>query len=132
METRQILGRFLESPIKNKIIIYGDLGNYNEQIRANRSNAYVGNAYKRNHQDIVALQLPKKPVETPIILVCSWYKPNKRIDPDNIAASKKYILDAMQEVGMIKNDGWKEIVGFVDLFEIDKDERVEIEILERR
>ena len=39
----------------------------------------------------------------------------------------KYILDAMIETGLIKNDGWKNVEGFKDRFEIDKDKpRVEV------
>ena len=35
----------------------------------------------------------------------------------------------MQEAGLIVNDGWKEIDGFEDEFEVDKENaRVEIEI----
>jgi len=37
----------------------------------------------------------------------------------------------MQQVGIIENDGWSQIAGFEDRFEVDKDNpRVEIEIVE--
>lgn len=48
-----------------------------------------------------------------------------------MAFAKKAILDGMQKAGIIQNDGWNEIRGFIDDFEIDKDyPRIEIEILE--
>jgi Holliday junction resolvase RusA-like endonuclease len=58
-----------------------------------------------------------------------WYEPNRRRDLDNIAAGKKFILDGLQAIGKIENDGWKQIAGFTDTFEVDKqDPRVEVKI----
>ena len=65
----------------------------------------------------------------PIVVTFDWYAKNKRKDPDNIAFGKKFILDAMQESGLIENDGFKQIWGFSDNFHIDKDRpRVEVRI----
>lgn len=42
---------------------------------------------------------------------------------------KKFILDSLQEVGIIKNDGWDEIISFRDEFYLDrKNPRVEVYI----
>ena len=39
----------------------------------------------------------------------------------------KVILDGMVEAGVIKNDGWKEVLGFRDSFYVDKDNpRIEV------
>lgn len=70
-------------------------------------------------------------IQTPIKIHFKWFCKNKRKDPDNVAFAKKAILDGMQKAGVIQNDGWNEIRGFIDDFEIDKDyPRIEIEILE--
>lgn len=59
----------------------------------------------------------------------TWFVPNWRKDPDNIAAGQKVIFDAMQKAGIIENDGHKQIAGFSHSFQIDKKKpRVEIEI----
>ena len=60
----------------------------------------------------------------------TWYRKNRRTDPDNIAFAKKFLLDAMEEVGIIDNDGWKNVAGFIDDFFVDKSNpRVEIELI---
>ncbi len=66
----------------------------------------------------------------PFKLKFTWYCKDKRQDPDNIAFQKKFILDGMVEAGFIKNDGWQQVTGFEDCFEIDKSNpRVEIEVM---
>jgi Holliday junction resolvase RusA-like endonuclease len=68
---------------------------------------------------------------TPADFVITWYCPNKRKDKDNITAGQKYIFDGLQEIGLMKNDGWKEIGSVTHRFEIDKSNpRIEIEIRE--
>ena len=45
--------------------------------------------------------------------------------------AKKFIQDGMVQSGLLKNDGWNEIAGYVETFEIDKgNPRIEIEIEE--
>ena len=62
----------------------------------------------------------------------TWYLPNRRKDPDNIAAGQKIIFDAFQEAGIIENDSRKHVSGFSHSFELDrKNPRVEIEIFEK-
>ena len=59
-----------------------------------------------------------------------WLCKNKKKDKDNIAFAKKFILDGLVEAGVIKNDGWDDIEGFQDEFEIDaKNPRIEVEIV---
>ncbi|WP_230197975.1 RusA family crossover junction endodeoxyribonuclease [Megasphaera massiliensis] len=59
-----------------------------------------------------------------------WVEKNKRRDKDNIAFAKKFILDALQEMGILQNDGWSEILGFSDTFDVDKDNpRIEVSLL---
>ena len=63
--------------------------------------------------------------------IFSWYEKNQRRDKDNIAFAKKFILDALQEMKILKNDGWAEVAGFEDRFYVDKhNPRVEVEIYE--
>lgn len=45
-----------------------------------------------------------------------WRESTMRRDCDNIASAKKYILDAMQEAGILPNDNRKYVRGFTDTF----------------
>jgi hypothetical protein len=48
-----------------------------------------------------------------------WKEKNKLRNPDNfIAIGKKFILDALQQSGIIENDGWSQIIGFTDTWEV--------------
>jgi len=79
-----------------------------------------------------------RPVEFfPIQIHFHWYVANRKIDPDNIsAAGRKLILDALQQAGIIPNDGWDqfiekegEVMPFRDFYSVDKDNpRIEVEI----
>lgn len=47
-----------------------------------------------------------------------WVEKNKKRDLDNIAVAKKFINDALVKKGILQNDGWKNIIGFKDSFEV--------------
>lgn len=59
-----------------------------------------------------------------------WYEKNRRRDLDNISSfGRKVIQDALVKSGVLKNDGWKEIISFSDEFYVDPDNpRIEVEI----
>lgn len=61
------------------------------------------------------------------------YEPNKRQDKDNISSfGRKVIQDSLVQYGVLKDDGWKHVVGFSDRFEVDKENpRIEVKIIER-
>ena len=72
-----------------------------------------------------------KPVtEYPVRIEIDYYCANKRRDPDNLSASKKFLIDSMVKAGILRADGWEETCGgFVDNFYIDKiNPRIEIVI----
>ena len=47
-----------------------------------------------------------------------WRLKNDKVDPDNIAFAKKFILDGMVEGRVLEGDSWKFIRGFADDFEV--------------
>lgn len=66
-----------------------------------------------------------------VFLIFRWVEKDKRRDKDNIAFAKKFIQDALVKMGTIPGDGWKDVIGFIDLFDIDKkNPGVEVFILE--
>lgn len=92
------------------------------QDLAARGNKYAAASMKKKWTRYVALNFANTPpVEERCRLVCTWRCKSRREDPDNIASSKKFILDGLQAAGVIKNDGWKQIAGFVDNFVVDKE-----------
>lgn len=123
-------------PYNKKIVIPGELTDLNKYISAINSNRHKGNASKQADTGLVMYRFLEAKaagfrIQTPIKVKFTWYCKNKRKDPDNVAFAKKAILDGMQKAGVIPNDGWNEIKGFTDVFEIDKDNpRIEIEIME--
>ena len=68
-----------------------------------------------------------KPIEAKI----TWHCPNRRKDKDNVLAGCKFIFDALQVAGLIKNDGWNHVAGIVPRFEVDPENpRIEVIIEE--
>ena len=117
--------------------IPGRLPGMNEITNANRGNRYGGAKLKKEAQTAIGWAIKEAkltPVKRPFYLHCTWIEPNMRRDKDNVRAGVKFILDALQEMGVIENDGWREVVGFTDTFRVNKDAPrviVEIEEIER-
>lgn len=88
---------------------------------------------KRNLTDGIAALAKAarlKPVER-CHLTFYWTEPNRRRDPDNIAAGgRKLILDALVKAGVLQNDGWQQISAWQDVFDVGKVAKVTVEILE--
>jgi Holliday junction resolvase RusA-like endonuclease len=103
-------------------------------IRKNGKFTTKGNELKQKWQYIVVTfirqQLPNLKIDKPIKLFYRYFEPNKRRDLDNISAfAHKVIQDSLVVSQVIKNDGWKEIAGFSDVFFVDKDNpRIEVMI----
>lgn len=48
-----------------------------------------------------------------------WREVDRARNPDNIAASKKLILDGLVLAKVLSNDGWKQVAGWTDSFVVD-------------
>lgn len=114
------------------LTIQGSLTDLNTYINAERSNRHAGAKIKKNNTELCLWQIKGKikPILKPVVISCTWYTANEKKDPDNVAFAKKFILDAIVKAGILKNDGRKQIKGFEDNFEVDKNERVEVELWE--
>lgn len=126
-----------------KLIIPGTMPNLNDYlqgeriaIRKNGKFTTKGNVLKQEWQykvvTYIRAQLTTLNIIKPIRLSYRYYEPNRKRDLDNISAfAHKVIQDALVKSEVIKNDGWKEIVGFSDDFFVDKDNpRIEVTIEE--
>ena len=113
------------------IMIRGKLPTCNEYIDACRKNRYAAAKMKRDAEDLIIWQTKRmKPITCKCWIQFVWYEENRKRDPDNIAFGKKFILDALQKCGKLKNDNSKFIAGFNDRFIYGKEYGVEITIQE--
>lgn len=118
-----------------KLVIEGRLPGLNEYIDAERSQRHAAARMKRETQDLVRwyarMQLGSQRPSKPVRMDYLWVEQNRRRDQDNIAFAKKFVQDALTEMGFLQGDGWKHVVGFSDGFAVDKYwPRVEVTITE--
>ena len=120
--------------MRHTLIISGRLDNLNDYIAACRANQYKGAHLKaKNEQKVRAEiyeQLGRLRITRPVRMIYRWYEKDRRRDLDNISSfGRKVIQDALVDTRVLKNDGWKEIVGFSDEFFVDAhNPRIEVEI----
>lgn len=118
------------------LTIPGTLNNLNDYIAADRTNRHKGAKMKADNGTVVSLAIRRcmrgVRIEKPVEMHYTWYEPNKRRDKDNVSSfGRKVIQDALVQCGVLKDDGWKYIVGFSDRFEVDKENpRIEVKIRE--
>ena len=61
-----------------------------------------------------------QPVQSyPVTVSIEWVEPNTKRDPDNISAAKKFIFDALQDAGVLRNDSMKELGEIRESFAVD-------------
>lgn len=107
-----------------KLVIPFSLPGLNEYIDAERAHRQKGAAMKRKWQSAVMLSLRNqnhRPLSEPVRIGFVWVEKDRRRDPDNISAfGRKVILDALVKAKILKNDGQKNITGFVgERFDVD-------------
>lgn len=118
-----------------KFTIRGTLPGLNEYIEQERRHRQAGAKLKKQCECVVlhALRsLGKLQVEEPVYMIYHWYEKDRRRDKDNISSfGRKVIQDALVKAHVMQNDGWKNIIGFEDRFEVDKkNPRIVVEIIE--
>ena len=118
------------------LTIPGMLNNLNDYIAAERAHRQKGAKMKASNGDIVAVAISQclrgVRIERPVFMKYLWVEPNRRRDLDNISSfGRKVIQDSLVDAGVLKDDGWKYVVGFSDSFEVDADNpRIEVLIRE--
>ena len=115
-----------------RLTIYGRLPGLNDMIEADRRDRRAGNRLKQESQETIRLyilrDLKHLKIEKPVELHYSFYEPNRRRDLDNISGyAHKVTQDALVASGVLKNDGWANIVGMKDSFFVDaRNPRIEV------
>lgn len=118
------------------LIIPGRLPGLNDYIAAERANRHKGAKMKADNGNIVAVAIRQcmrgVRIGNPVFMEYLWVEPSRRRDKDNISSfGRKVIQDALVSTGVLKDDGWKYVVGFSDRFEVDKtNPRIEVKIKE--
>ena len=112
--------------MKYLLTIPGRLCGLNDYISAERTNRHKGAKMKASNGDMVAVAIRKcmrgVRIEKPVFMEYLWIEPNRRRDKDNISSfGRKVIQDALVQCGVLKDDGWKYVVGFSDKFDVGKD-----------
>ena len=119
-----------------KIIIPGKLSGLNEYINAERTSRYKAAEMKSINERIISVAIMQSirgiKITKKVFMEYTWIEPNKWRDYDNISSfGRKCIQDALVKEGVLKDDGWKHIVGFSDRFEVDRENpRIEVKIRE--
>ena len=87
----------------------------NEVINIERRNRFAAAKLKATTEQniikslLLAVRTSIPEAAYPIHTSYKWYRKDKRTDPSNVAFGIKYIEDALQTAGMIRNDGPKQI-----------------------
>ena len=106
----------------------------NEYTNANRYNRYAGAKKKKEEQEYIKYcilnQLGNIKIDKPVVGEFTWIEENKRRDLDNICFAKKFILDSLVELGILKDDNRKMVCGFVDKFEYADKSKVIVKLEE--
>lgn len=104
----------------------------NDYTKENRRNKYGGNKVKQETEESIMwiLKSVKTQIDKPVRIKFTWYEETKRRDKDNVAFAKKFILDALQKSGILKNDNNQYVLGFQDEFVYRQGDKVVVEIWE--
>lgn len=122
---------------KYSLTIPGRLPGLNEYTSANRTSPHKGAKMKQEHQDLVQWQirsqLPRMRIRKPVFLIFTFYERDRRRDHDNVSSyARKVIQDALVKAGTLKDDGWGNITGYLDRFEVDPDNpRICVQFIEQ-
>lgn len=120
--------------MKYKFEIDKRLIGLNEYTNTNRYNRYAGAKQKKEEQEYIKMcirqQLGNLKIDKPVIGNFIWIEENKRRDLDNVCFAKKFILDSLVELGILKDDNRKMVCGFVDSFKYADKSKVIVELEE--
>jgi len=115
-----------------KFVLQGEYCTLNSYSDAERTHYRYGASIKKAETNRAALELKQQWDGVPIpksVFKFTWYRRNRRTDPDNFCFSVKFLMDSMVQIGMISNDGWNNVAGYNHKWEVDKENpRVVIEL----
>lgn len=91
--------------------IDAQLPSLNEYVYASRSHWSKGAEFKKSIESLIGISIRQAirnntlaPIKNPCYIKIRWYEKTMRRDVDNIQSAQKFILDALQHYGILKND----------------------------
>ena len=126
--------------MKHYVTVLGQLSGLNEllagRIYIPKNKRYVNRVKQNNDRQCIFYireQLKGVKIEKPIAIHYDIYAQDKRHDRMNIAsATDKSFQDALQLCGVIKNDGWDDVIDITFNFYLDRENpRTEVTITEK-
>ena len=116
-----------------KLIFHTIIPTANEYIAAERTHRQRAAAIKRNVELALVAECRKQRAQAvadyPVCLRYKWLRRDRRTDKSNIIFGQKFVEDALQTAGVLRNDGWAEIDAIEHSFGIDqKNPRLELTI----
>lgn len=116
------------------LFIPGPLPSLNDLIDAAKGKGGTGVGYSTlKHRWTEAVFWRAKAARLPalerIFVRFTWVEKDRSRNPDNIAAGgRKPSLDGLVQAKVIKNDGWKQVAGWIDAFVVGAPAGVRLEI----
>ncbi len=105
-----------------EFFITGEFTQLNDYIRVERGNKFGAANIKETETlraEFACRDLPKLSAY-PVDIVFTWYREDRRTDPDNIGFAAKFVLDGMVKAGVLRDDGMAEIASITHRFVVDK------------
>lgn len=126
-----------EEPRRWSFWVSGPLPGMNEIIAAAKGFKGRGFGYakmKREWTDAVQMlaTVARLPAVKRARFTFRWVEKDRRRNPDNVASAKKLILDGLVKARVLANDGWSEVAGWTDTFEVGAKPGVEVTLIEAR
>jgi hypothetical protein len=106
-----------------EFFIPGEFTTLNEWIAAANRNRHAAAKIKRDETARVRFAAFDVPEITryPVHLHLTWYRRNRKSDPDNIAFAIKFVLDGLQDAGVMRQDTWASVATIAHHFDIDRE-----------
>lgn len=114
------------------------LPSLNEYVKACRNSKYGAAKFKSDLENEIAYFIHKavrdKTLaamgETPCEIIITFFEKTKKRDVDNIQSSAKFVLDALQKTGILKNDSRRYVKQIYSTVKDAKENRVLVEFAE--
>ena len=116
-----------------RLIIRAKMPNLNDVIAASKRHWSYYSKEKKRWTEIVAQEAKAQglyKMRLPVWVRTTYYMKTRRGDPDNVRVAIKYILDGLVQAGVLEDDSQRWIVGFQDLYDLDRDDpRIEVQLM---
>lgn len=102
--------------------IPGTLPTQNKYFEIERANRFAASSMKRKTQEFICSCISDDAPRFSghVTVWFDWIRPDMRSDKDNVAFAKKFILDALQQAGIIENDSWKLCTPYDRMYAVNK------------